>query len=133
MTLTALAVREMMSSKMLHQANKLRSTARRPAAVSPLDDGLPFTVRFAYPDDEPALRRLAALDSRSVPEGPLLVAEINGELWAAVTIADEPSPIADPFRHTSALVDLLEERARALNRPSRERAASRLSLRTAWS
>jgi hypothetical protein len=81
---------------------------------TPLDAGLGFTIRFAYPDDEPALRRLAALDSQPLPGGQLLVAEVGGELWAAVTISEEPEVIADPFQHTAALVGLLRERARRL-------------------
>jgi hypothetical protein len=45
---------------------------------------LELTLRCAYESDAPALRWLAALDSQRVPDGPLLVAEVDGELWAAV-------------------------------------------------
>ena len=96
---------------MLHRLLNRRIWNRTAASRSPLDDGIGFTIRFAYPDDEPALRRLAALDSQPLPEAPLLVAEVGGELWAAVTIGGEPRAIADPFRHTAALVALLRERA----------------------
>jgi hypothetical protein len=98
---------------MLHQIIKSRR-ADRTARRSPLDEGLGITIRFAYPDDAPDLRRLAALDSKPLPPGALLVAEVSGELWAAVSVTGEAAAIADPFRHTAELVVLLHERARRL-------------------
>lgn len=106
--------------KMLQRIIKRRNS-HRPAVRSPLDEGLGITIRFAYPDDAAALRRLAALDSQPLPPGPLLVAEIAGELWAAVSVTGAPRAIADPFRYTSELVALLHERARRLTRRSRPR------------
>ena len=38
------------------------------------------TLRYAFPDDHEAVRRLAALDSAEVPAGQLLVAEVGSEL-----------------------------------------------------
>src|SRR2546423_11208726 len=87
-----------------------RGKRGRDPGRSPLDEGIGITVRFAYPDDTAALRRLATLDSKTVPAGPLLVAEVAGELWAAVSIADTARPIADPFRYTAELVALLQAR-----------------------
>jgi len=103
----------MMSCKMLHQLTKPRDR-RRPAGPTPLDDGRALTIRFAYPDDESALHDLAALDSQPLPRGPLLVAEVEGELWAAVSTVGPRRAIANPFRHTAALVALLGERADSL-------------------
>jgi hypothetical protein len=68
-----------------------------------------FTIRIAYPDDRAALERLATLDARPLPSEPLLVAEVDGEPWAAVSLADGGA-VADPFRPSGALVDLLEAR-----------------------
>jgi hypothetical protein len=68
------------------------------------------TIRRAYPDDEPALRRLAALDSAPAPAGEVLVAEVGGELHAAIAVADGAA-VADPFRRTADLVELLRLRA----------------------
>lgn len=79
------------------------------------------TIRYAFPDDAAALTTLAAVDSQSVPEGVLLVAEVGGELWAAVSVTAKGS-IADPFRPTADVRALLEARARQLRR--RERADS---------
>jgi hypothetical protein len=100
---------------MLDRIIKPRNS-HRPAARSPLDQGLGITIRFAYPDDASALRRLAGLDSQPVPPGPLLVAEVAGELWAAVSATPAGATIADPFRHTAELVALLHERADRLTR-----------------
>lgn len=88
----------------------------------------PVTVRPAYADDGQALARLAALDSVQVPGGRLLVAEVDGELLAALSLLDG-STIADPFHRTRHLVELLHLHARASTAaPSRRR---RLRLRYA--
>ena len=73
-----------------------------------------ITLRYAFPDDDAAIARLAALDSASVPDAPLLVAEVGGELRAAISLADG-GVIADPFHPTAALVALLRERGRQLS------------------
>jgi hypothetical protein len=70
----------------------------------------PITVRPAYTDDECALRRLAALDSAAVPPAPLLVAEVAGELRAALSLWDGTT-IADPFHLTAQHLELLRARA----------------------
>jgi hypothetical protein len=71
------------------------------------------TIRYAFPDDREALERLATLDSRPLPEGPMLVAEVEGELWAAVSLVG-PEALGDPFRRSAELIALLGERARQL-------------------
>jgi hypothetical protein len=68
------------------------------------------TIRDATADDDRALERLAQLDSSRPPAGPIVLAEVNGELRAAYSI-DERRVIADPFRRTVELVDLLLLRA----------------------
>ena len=70
-------------------------------------------IRAARGSDGPALRRLAALDSADVPRGAVLVAESDDEVVAAVSV-DTGERIADPFRPTADVVDLLEFRARRL-------------------
>ena len=54
----------------------------------------------------PALIRLAALDSAEVPAGPVMLAEVAGEVRAAVSLSDR-TVIADPFHPTAPLVELL--------------------------
>jgi hypothetical protein len=76
------------------------------------------TIRPALPADREALARLAALDSQQRPEGPVLVAEVAGELWAAVSLEDAAG-VADPFRPSAELLLLLHARARQLRRVQR--------------
>jgi hypothetical protein len=83
-------------------------------------------IRLARHDDAGALRRLAQLDSAGVPAAPLLVAEIDGELRAAVSLRDA-GVIADPFHRTVALVELLRVRSAQLGRVRPERSAAQAS------
>ncbi len=83
-----------------------------------------ITVRPAYADDAPAIIRLAALDSAAVPPAPLLVAEVEGELRAALSLADGRS-VADPFQPTALLVQLLRTQAAAQPRPREVRTSHR--------
>jgi hypothetical protein len=76
-------------------------------------DSLPVTIRPAREADDTALSRLATLDSATVPAGPVLVAEIDGELVAALGV-HSGAVVADPFVPTSEVVELLATRARRL-------------------
>lgn len=68
-------------------------------------------LRPAYADDERSLYRLAALDSTpAAPAPPLLVAEVEGELKAALSLSDGGA-IADPFYPSAELVALLRAHA----------------------
>jgi hypothetical protein len=71
------------------------------------------TIRWALPADLPALERVAGLDSKRLPAGPLLVAAVDGQIWAALSTLDE-SAIADPFVPSGDLVGLLRTRASQL-------------------
>lgn len=77
-----------------------------------------LTLRYAVPADAEALDRLAQLDSQRAPRGVVLVAEVGGELWAAISI-DDSHAVADPFRPTGELVAMLVQRARQLRRYDR--------------
>ena len=72
-----------------------------------------LTIRHATTADEFAVRRLAVLDSSSPPTGHVLLAEMDDELWAALSL-DSGAAIADPFRPSGDLVDLLRLRADGL-------------------
>ena len=65
-----------------------------------------LTIRPADLADLAGLDRLAALDSASPPTGEVLVAEVGGELWAAISV-ETGAAIADPFRPSGDLVELL--------------------------
>jgi len=66
-------------------------------------------IRAARGSDGIALHRLAALDSAHVPAGELLVAEADGALVAAHA-PGSGATIADPFRRTADVVELLQLR-----------------------
>jgi hypothetical protein len=89
---------------------------------------LAITIRPAYPDDASALRQLADLDSSSVPSEPLIVAEVDGEIQVAVSMADL-SAIADPFVATAHIVALVRGHIRQTGRMAapRRRLFSKLS------
>lgn len=77
------------------------------------------TIRFAHTYDGAALARLAQLDSAEAVVLPALVAEVDCELRAALSLVNG-AVIADPFRATCELVDLLQIRARQFaERPRR--------------
>jgi hypothetical protein len=87
-------------------------------------------IRAARGSDGPALEALAALDSASVPAGALLVAEADGKLVAAVS-PSTGERIADPFRRTGDVVELLELRAARGRGHDGRRDRRRLALRAA--
>lgn len=80
----------------------------------------PITLRPAAATDEPALAHLAALDSRAVPAGDVLLAEREGRVVAAVAVATLDA-VADPFERTADVVSLLRRHAvaRRHSRPAR--------------
>jgi hypothetical protein len=79
---------------------------------------LDVTIRWARPEDHEALARVAALDSKRVPDGPLLVAVVDGRIWAA--LGHDGSAIADPFSPSGDLVGLLRTRASQLDDSPRQ-------------
>ena len=70
-------------------------------------------IRAARGSDGPALRRLAELDSHDFLTGDVLIAETDDEVVAALSV-DTGERVADPFRRTADVVDLLQFRARRL-------------------
>jgi hypothetical protein len=83
------------------------------------------TIRRATAADRVALERLAALDSAPAPIGDVLMAAVGDEAVAAIELAGGAT-IADPFRPTAELVELLGLRAAGLRAPTTRR---RLRLR----
>jgi hypothetical protein len=70
-----------------------------------------ITITQSTEADAPQVWRLAALDDRRAPDGPALLAYVDGELRAAVGLADGHA-VADPFHPTAGIVDILRLRAR---------------------
>jgi hypothetical protein len=82
---------------------------------APHAPGKSLKIRFASPDDAVALERLAHLDSSRAPRGVVLLAQVDGELWAAVSL-DDGHLVADPWRPSGELAFLLSQRARSVRR-----------------
>jgi hypothetical protein len=68
--------------------------------------------------DRLALAMLAERDSGGRLEGPVLAAEVEGSVLAAISLSDG-SVLADPFSRTAELRSLLELRAAQLRRRNR--------------
>jgi hypothetical protein len=85
------------------------------------------TLRRATPADLAALERLAQLDSRRLPPAPQLVAERAGRIDAALSLSSGEL-IADPFRRTAELCELLR-RAAAVDLQGEPAAAAPLEPR----
>ena len=94
-------------------------------AVEPAD--LPedaVLVRRATARDAARLRTLALLDDRRLGEGPFLVAELTGEVLAAMSLSTGRI-VADPFRRTRDAEDLMRVRARQIAEHERIVASAR--------
>jgi hypothetical protein len=76
-----------------------------------------IAIRTATAHDRAELVRLAALDTAAEPAGRVLVAEVDGEVQAAVEVASG-RVVADPFRPTADLADFLRLRAARLTSPA---------------
>jgi hypothetical protein len=61
-----------------------------------------YRIRPANATDEPALRRLAGLDSQAPLRGRILIGELDGTPAVALSMTDG-RVIADPFRRTAQL------------------------------
>jgi hypothetical protein len=91
------------------------SATRRPGRSRSNADARPagIALRVVDADDDPAVRRLAALDERPMPTGSVLLADVEGRPRAALAFRDGKA-IADPFFPTAELVALLRLRAAQL-------------------
>lgn len=87
-----------------------------------------IVLRPANFADEDDLRRLAALDSSRPLKDPVLLARVDGEVLAALSMTDGQT-IADPFAPTGELVDLLRLRAALLSERAPLRRRFRLGRR----
>jgi hypothetical protein len=109
------ALAEAHAAVLHHEAETARGRAAAREAAQPWAAALPHavTLRLGAPNDASALRRLAELDSSHAPPGPVIVAEVDGAVRAAVSLSDG-TVIADPFHATAQLVQLLHKRAEQL-------------------
>lgn len=96
----------------------------RAHSVRPVTSEKRVTLRFGSLADEDSLAHLAALDSSKPLAHPVLVAEVDGRLLAALALSDG-KVVADPFHPTLALIELLRARARQLGVDTRVRRSGR--------
>jgi hypothetical protein len=73
-----------------------------------------ISIRSALPTDAPEVRRLADLLDRATPSGPLLLAESDGAIVAALSTSTG-AVVHDPFRAVADLVALLRLRSTQLH------------------
>jgi hypothetical protein len=85
-------------------------------------------VRFAHPDEAGTLRRIAQLDDAPELAGEILVATIDADVVAALSL-DDGRVVANPFVRTSDAVELLRDSATALTGRPRRRWRWRQALR----
>jgi hypothetical protein len=76
-----------------------------------------LTIRPATPYDDAAIEQIAQFDSARPPAAPVLVAEVAGDVVAAISLSTG-SVVADPFRHTAKAVRMLRLRRDQLVNPS---------------
>jgi hypothetical protein len=69
-----------------------------------------ITIRPAGPSDADAIARLSELDSQRAPTGDVLIAFRDDEPVAAISV-DSGQIVADPFRPTISIVELLRTTA----------------------
>jgi hypothetical protein len=93
-----------------------RALGSRDVPADQLELERPFLIRRSRAGDAAALERLAQLDSRALPEGSFLLAEIHGEVVAAAPLDVDEEPLSDPFRPTANLRQLLTLQARYARR-----------------
>jgi hypothetical protein len=85
----------------------------RHSRASQVQDLPSIAIRLIDSDPDGALARVAARDSADLPPGPWLVAEVEGQPLAALSVANGEL-VADPFSRTAELRALLELRAMQL-------------------
>ena len=92
---------------------------RRPAPSTRPGPPAAVTIRVAAEHEQADLARVAERDSRPLPPAPRLVAERDGIVLAVLSL-ETGEAVADPFRPTDELVELLRCRAAAesLDRPA---------------
>ena len=87
--------------------------------IQPEDEGTAtlepetITIRPLQDGDEPAVELLAQLDERPVPRGPLLLAEVEGSIEAAIGVESRET-VSNPFSGSAGAVSLLHVRAAQL-------------------
>ena len=96
-----------------HRRARVAKRAGESARVDAATAG-DIVIRTADAGDILALMHLSELDSRDLPAGQMLVAEVNGRIRAALAV-EAGITVADPFVSTDHLVALLQLRAQQVD------------------
>jgi hypothetical protein len=105
-----------------HRRALRRRFRRRPAVALRPGPALPeVRIRWAFADDSAALVRLAEHSGEEPPRAPVLLAEVDGRVAAALSLRDGRA-IATPAQPCVEVLDLLVVRASQLGPASRARA-----------
>jgi len=108
----------------LDRSRLIDGAARRPRVP---DEAV--SLRLCSVHDDGALERLALLEGRPVPRGRFVLAEVDGEIVAALPLQGGDA-LTDPFRPTAHLLPLLRLRAAQLeDQPRRIAAAKAIAAR----
>lgn len=91
-------------------------------------DDRSLTIRLATSEDTPTLERLAEVDSTVPLTGNVLMAEVDGQALAALSLATG-KVTANPFKRTAALVAQLRLRRYQIMRQGGDVAPARSLLR----
>jgi hypothetical protein len=106
-----------------------RSRLLERPAVQPQPAEESVALRLCSVHDDDALERLAVLEGQPSPRGRFVLAEVDGEVVAALPLRGG-RPLSDPFRATAHLVPLLRLRAAQLaDQPRRIDAAKAIAAR----
>ena len=100
-----------------HSADLRRAAEHQRAATSALarrSDLQVIALRVAQPEDDYDVSRLAQLDDAPQPIGPVMLAVVDGEAVAALSLSDG-RVVANPFVATEKAVTLLRLRATQLS------------------
>jgi len=89
--------------------SQLLAKARQDTSRSEESVGL----RLCSVHDDAAIERLALLEAKPVPQGRMILAEVDGEIVAALPLRGGEA-LTDPFRPTAHLLPLLRLRAAQL-------------------
>jgi hypothetical protein len=84
----------------------------------PFEDAV--ALRLCSVQDDEALERLALLEGRPSPRGRYVLAEVDGQVVAALPLGGG-EPLCDPFRRTAHVLPLLRLRASQLEAQPRPR------------
>jgi hypothetical protein len=87
-----------------------------PTAIArQVGDRREIAIRTAEAADAASIRNLAHLADRAVPAEPVLIAETDGAIVAALSTSSG-AVVSDPFRATADLIELLRLRSTQLHR-----------------